>query len=416
MAWQPILEGEDQRRAFSAASDLANELSEEKPGWFPFSDTPAEGPAVAATLGQGHAGIALFYGEMFRLAREKRWLKFAEQNLNMAIEYSNGSSIGSSLFEGFSGVLYSAALLQGIFAGDSGDVRQIGDDAGTLLCDLIEKGRPFPQEFSYGLCGHGVYFLRRLDSPFSIRAIRAIVSRLKILEERVQHNLGMAHGLPAVIAFLANVHKANIERENVSLLLREMIAWLLEQRLSDNSVSFFPEMVGEDIPSHVCRLRWCYGDLPIAVSLWTAGVHLNVPEWRDLALQIFVKAAERPFSEAGTYGVSICHGLTSVAYILNRAYQATADERLQEASRRWFRTLLDTRKPATGIGGWTYETPNLDGGSVWPNNPGVINGASGVGLALIAAVSDHEPLWDGCMLLDMPRMAPYDQCALDGYA
>jgi len=332
------------------------------------------------------------------------------------------------LYEGVPGILYALATLPSMTSGNIQSCEGMGwEEAEALSLSWLEKsGQKMGFELCYGICGLGVYFLARRNSALSARALRLILMRLESMAARTgslvswplapevvsedspsnyptpRYNLGMAHGVPAVISFLAILYKAGVERQRVRRLIEGSVMWLLGQRLPSEFISSFPEEVGTNVEPHESRLRWCYGDLPIAVCLWTAGVNLAVPEWRDIALNVFVKAAERPIEDAGTVGVSLCHGLTSVAHIFNRASQATGDERLKEASRRWFNALLASRKPGAGIGGWTYEMPGPNGKPIWRHNPGLLNGAAGVGLALLAAVSDQEPLWDRCMLLDLP--------------
>ncbi|MGC8724556.1 MAG: lanthionine synthetase C family protein [Acidobacteriota bacterium] len=436
LAWKPVLDRGARQGAIEAIRSLAQDLAGgTESSLFPLEEltelgfTSTRTAITAASLAQGHAGIALFYGELARFSREGEWLDAAAEQMNRAIDQASGATMGNTLYEGFPGFLFSAVLLDKIVPESCQCFEDIGGEQAEALSlaslEDTRQGQSF--ELLFGLAGLGVYFLTRPGSDLYSRALRAILSRMGILARREQQliswfippeilsgkmrdlypsgycNLGMAHGDPGAIAFLAKLYKAGFEREEVSSLLRRSVAWLLEQRLSNDEGSFFPEVVAENVEPHASRLRWCYGDLPIAVSLWMAGVCLDVPEWRRVALDTFVKASERPLKEAGTTGPGLCHGLASVAHIFNRAYQATGEGRLKEASRRWFRALLECRDPGTGIGGWTYEMSNFTTGKpLWRYNPGLLNGACGVGLALLAAVSDVEPMWDRCMLLDMP--------------
>ena len=63
---------------------------------------------------------------------------------------------------------------------------------------------------------------------------------------------------------------------------------------------------------------------------------------------------------------------------------------------------LEQRKEGQGIGGYISVYPNEPGNNYWPQNPGILKGASGIGLALLAATSNVAPLWDRMLMLDLP--------------
>jgi hypothetical protein len=71
------------------------------------------------------------------------------------------------------------------------------------------------------------------------------------------------------------------------------------------------------------------------------------------------------------------------------------------------------RKPGEGCGGylvWTSDgQPNT---SKWTGDPGFLVGSAGIGLALLAAVSDVEPAWDRVLLTSVPpRPGPNGETA-----
>jgi hypothetical protein len=86
------------------------------------------------------------------------------------------------------------------------------------------------------------------------------------------------------------------------------------------------------------------------------------------------------------------------------------------AAREWFETpLVDRTENGDGdLAGWSYQIPGPNGSWVRPSNPGPLYGAAGVGRALLAPIRDQEPMWDRCMLLDMPPIRPPNQDGLDG--
>lgn len=90
-------------------------------------------------------------------------------------------------------------------------------------------------------------------------------------------------------------------------------------------------------------------------------------------------------------------------HLFNRFYQATLDEVFADASRYWLEQTLGYYKPGTGFAGFTAYRRTQDGVLGHVGYPGLLEGSTGVGLALLAAVSEVEPEWDRALLIDLPR-------------
>jgi hypothetical protein len=98
----------------------------------------------------------------------------------------------------------------------------------------------------------------------------------------------------------------------------------------------------------------------------------------------------------------LCHGAAGLAHLFNRMFQATGDPALGEAARGWYARTLDARRPGRGIGGIAARVSESDGGSRWVADPGLLTGAAGVALALLAGVSSVDPAWDRLLLVSPP--------------
>jgi hypothetical protein len=75
-------------------------------------------------------------------------------------------------------------------------------------------------------------------------------------------------------------------------------------------------------------------------------------------------------------------------------FQASGRSWLKHAARRWFERVLEMRHPERGIAG--IATFQLDR---WSNELGILEGAAGIALALLAAVTPIEPRWDRMLLI-----------------
>jgi hypothetical protein len=83
-------------------------------------------------------------------------------------------------------------------------------------------------------------------------------------------------------------------------------------------------------------------------------------------------------------------------------YQATGDSGLAEAARFWFERALAMRQPGRGIGGYEAWAPAEDRDMTWVAEAGLLTGAAGIGLALLAATTPIEPAWDRMLLVAIP--------------
>jgi hypothetical protein len=102
--------------------------------------------------------------------------------------------------------------------------------------------------------------------------------------------------------------------------------------------------------------------------------------WDREALAFARRAAGRGCGEPGA-DPGLRRGTAGLAHLCNRLFQATGEEPFADAARAGFCRLLETRRRDEGIGGFEVD-------------PGFLNGAAGIGLALLAALSAVEPAWD----------------------
>jgi lantibiotic biosynthesis protein len=83
----------------------------------------------------------------------------------------------------------------------------------------------------------------------------------------------------------------------------------------------------------------------------------------------------------------LCHGAAGLMHIFNRIYQATGQSVFRDAALRW----LDD----------TLALCDFPAGNRWQESCGLLNGAAGIALALLAVVGDREPRWDRILLCDL---------------
>jgi lantibiotic biosynthesis protein len=373
-------------------------------------------------LSEGTAGIALFFAYLqasdMAPRRERPF-----DCLAPALEALAARRMTASLYSGFAGIAWAAQHVTELLGGSSDDLGEI-----DLALETYLTQSPWNHQYDLinGLVGIGVYCLERASSPVATRCLELVVERLSELAERSgdglrwhtrpdllipeqrekypqgYYNLGLAHGLPGIIALLARMHAAGISREKTGQLLEGAVQWLLQQRLPPGTQSSFPLFHVPGGHPGDCRLAWCYGDAGVAAALLLASRSVREKTWEQEALAIARRAAVRDGQTCGVVDASFCHGSSGLAHIFNRFYQATHDEVFAVASRYWIERTLQSCKPGNGPAGYGFNA----GDSGLQAMYGMLNGIAGIGLSLLAATSTIEPSWDRMFLVDIPPLSP----------
>jgi len=281
----------------------------------------------------------------------------------------------ASLYAGFTGIALAVQHVSTLLGTSA-------DDAGNeidLALEIYLTQSPWNHDYDliHGLVGVGVYCLERAN-PATMKCLELIVERLSELAEpsgdglcwltrpdllrgwqrekypQGHYDLGLAHGLPGIIALLGKIHAAGVSREKTGRLLGGAVQWLLRQRLPQRAQSSFSAFHIPGRQSEGCRLAWCYGDAGLAAALFLAARCVGEESWEQEALAIARGAAARDTKACGVVDACFCHGSSGLAHIFNRLYQASNDEALSEASRYWIERTLRFSKPGDGPAGYPF--------------------------------------------------------------
>jgi class I lanthipeptide synthase len=425
--WRPLLDGNLAVRAWEAVNAVAQALEAWSPG--DLGEDQAEGWLDrVVSLGGGTAGQALFHGYLFKAAGAERHAARARQLLNQAVEALAMTPTHPALYSGFTGVAWAAEHLGRLLDGEDEEAsgvedEDIGEEVDQALLTALDRfSWVGDYDLMSGLVGFGVYALERFPRPSAVRCLEAIVDRLdesaerngqgvtwfrppEVLSnsgrERTPHgyyDLGVAHGVPGIIALLADACRLGIRQDRARPLLEGAVRWLVRQPLAGQGGACFPSRVGPGIEARPSRLAWCYGDPGVAATLLYAARAVGMKEWEDMALAIAAQAASAAPEDAGVQGMGLCHGALGLAHLYNRIYQAGGDELFADAARLWYRLGLEMRKAEGGVAG----SEARDSQSLWAADSGFLTGAAGIGLALLAAVTSVEPEWDRLLLAAIP--------------
>ena len=382
------------------------------------------GDAELGDVTGGYAGAALFYAYLHAASANADAADRALAAIDRSTSALAEKQLLPALYSGFLGVGWVVThLTRDLFDGDAELAVEI-DDALRQLLTNVEDRLTF--ELIYGLAGYGTYLVERLPDPGAAALLGRV---LDLLEEsrdaagvwhsdpgwmspwqreqmpRGCYNLGVAHGIPGVIGFLAAAHREGVRDPRLERFADDAVRWTLARKCDEPS-SLFPAFIpvgGEPYPT---RTAWCYGDLGVAAVLLSAAQSFGRDDWKREALAIARTAARRSLEETMVRDAGLCHGSTGIAHLFNRMAQASGDDELRDAAERWVRVALDMRRPGEGLAGllsWVDITENgKTVGWQWKSEPGFLSGVAGIGLALLAAVTDFEPAWDRVLLVAIP--------------
>lgn len=420
--WESILDGSLADKAASAIDGIGQALP--APGTAPDHVGAGGNP----TLASGDAGMAIFWAYRHFADGDPDHAQRAVAYLDSAMEGVTRSPLPEGLFSGFSGVAWVAEHLSERLLGEGEDMNDAVDEA--LLAGL-QSPHLRAYDLVLGLVGLGVYAQQRIRYETGRRCLQFVLSRILDTAERGEghatwftppalssshqrtyapqghYNLGLAHGVPGVIALLGTVlHAGEEEQPGLRRLLDEAVSWLFTCALPEAHQTVLPNYVAHGLPGTDGRSAWCYGDPGVAAALLIAARATGNDTWECEAVRWMKKCAARPMHDAGVQDAGLCHGAAGLAHIFNRVYQATGIDQFADASRRWYRRTFELQRNDAGVAGFpAYARDSALTPVRWDSHPGLLTGATGVGLSLLAASTAVEPSWDRCLLVDLPLRA-----------
>ncbi len=413
-------------------------------------------------LAGGVAGRAVFFAYRSKAGNDRQEHgETAAALLEKATDALATVPLPPDLYGGFTGVAWTAEHLCGPrfvdadgspeAAGTAGESQ--GPTGASEADPLIEIDEalagyldhtPWTADYDLirGLTGFGVYALERLPQPSALACLAKVLERLAELAERGPqgltwhtapdllpdwqrelfptgyYNLGVAHGMPGTIAMLGAASAAAgsmaasaatpgdvaARAGTVAGRARELVdgavRWLQAQRQPTTDECWFGSSFSPETKQGKSRLAWCYGDPGIAAALLVAARACREPAWEAYAVELGLHAAARPVGNAMVRDAGLCHGSAGLAHLFNRLYQETGEAPFAAASRTWFAEALDFRQPGLGVAGYrAYAVGDDKVTTIWRSDPGFLEGACGIGLALLGGLSDFEPQWDRFLLL-----------------
>jgi hypothetical protein len=411
-SWRPLLAGQDLRQAALTAVDaIAADLR-----------TLLRPPQPSESVWDlASAALCLTY--LARATGETGDALAAQILLETAIDLVGGAErLPMSLHRGAAGlawILHHTTKVLGIEGAE--DATQSLDE--ELLGYLQGPGTiDEPYDLLDGLLGLGVYGFESGNRPLVERVVHRLAARNQVTAKGIARqtppesggqswfieghsNLGLAHGVAGVIAFLAGAMEMGIEPDTARPLLLDAVHWLRRQRLPDGGPRAFPwAVVAPGLPPVIQGFDpgWAYADSGIAAALAHAARALNDADLLQEALSVAEREAAR-IDELPARHPGIGFGPAGYTQIFARLYRQTGRPVFRRAAGREILRLLEMRAPGMGVGG--FFSVDL-AGRPRGQDLSLLGGASGIGLVLLGAATGVDPLWDRFFLLSPLRLDP----------
>jgi len=369
-------------------------------------------------LMDGHTGIAIFFLTASRMLDCEEDASLAVNILSKAFDLANAGMIPPTFASGLAGIGWAMqyAVQESLLESDVNNMLGGLDQFAEMMIDHYMSSGFY--DYLHGGLGSAMYLQSRLSHKDTSPILARFVDMLDAhairfgengmtwrdrfspgWESTQRYNLGLAHGLPSVVAVLAKLHSKEISPSKCRSLAEGTTRFILNQELKSVSmVSMFPPWINTGEMPGPSRLAWCYGDLGIAGALMRASQLFGANGWRESAIRIAeYSLRSRDFYHATVDDPGICHGVAGIAHIYNRLFQATEDQSFLEAALFWYRRLLQISCHVDGFAGFKVPERNNPGYSL--RDMGFLEGIAGIGLVLLAALGTSEPTWDECLLL-----------------
>jgi hypothetical protein len=327
------------------------------------------------TLGGGLAGLAALYASLIAIDDDSG--TFRREAIRCLREFDARlpelTNIKCGLFNGLAGIGWSIQYA----AKRVGDPKFLDQDY-TELYELVDDFLGLDEEHDYdvigGVAGIGMFALTIEDPGWRERLVKRCLDRLEssalteqggiawatpIFRQAMpvdsshrrtpEFNLGIAHGSPGVVNFLAHCLKGSVAAEQARRLLEPAVRFICNQILPETSESAFGYVAGSKMPA---RAAWCYGDPGVALSLTAAADVLRSRETSEVAEIAVRRVAARTFANSGVVDTGYCHGTAGLAHVLRILFERTGISEARAGYRFWLAETVRLRQPGQGICGF----------------------------------------------------------------
>lgn len=365
----------------------------------------------------GKCGITLLFAYLSKVYPDANYTTATFDLLEQLGESLANEELDHSISSGLTGIAFVFQHLRNIDVIDKSEDLNLNE-----MDEFISRGIDYDFNTGnwdplHGMTGLGIYFLERNKETGDSIYLEKIVDNLSKMRVTEGHykiwitkgfgkfsndnfNFGMAHGMPGLISFLAQVYERGIKQSEIKEMIENAVPYLLQHEFDAENECRFPFSIDVDNPTGVVnkysRLGWCYGDLSLAFMLIHCGRALSNSNWSEKGIEIALKTTARNLKSSGCEDAPLCHGTTGLVHQYNRLFQATGNIIFKQAADRWFNlTIEHFYQPSNGKPGYIFYTYDIqtDQQKAVVNN-GLLEGNAGIALIYLSYIYQIKPEWD----------------------
>ncbi|ABO65652.1 lantibiotic biosynthesis protein [Geobacillus thermodenitrificans] len=391
-------------------------------------------PFNELSLSHGLPALCALYGELSEQYPDEGWDLLGHQYMKKIGEQMNQHGFPSlSMFTGLAGIGLAAVCLSKGGKRYQNFISTINQVIEERIGEMIEylKQKPYPNMDDYdaisgvaGIASYCLLFPQEMKKSITL-ILKYIIdlSQDKQMEdinvpgwyippmnafsdtERRKwpsgfFNIGLSHGIPALLIVLCNAKKLNIYVHGQDECIQRIADFLMKFQIKDENGSYWgthvslEEYKNGSVLNKDTRDAWCYGTPGVAYSLLIAGKTLNNQSYIDCAVSGMKLASKRLYN---IFSPSFCHGLSGVAYICNRFYEETNISDFKEAACKLVDDIIKFYNEEFPFGFKNIE--ESEGSTKYYDYVGLIDGTAGILLTILAIQNSKKTPWDCAFLL-----------------
>ncbi|MGL4540864.1 MAG: lanthionine synthetase C family protein [Candidatus Rhabdochlamydia sp.] len=212
-------------------------------------------------------------------------------------------------------------------------------------------------------------------------------------------NLGFAHGIPGILAFLSLSLSRGIVVDKQQETIARIAKWIWDKHAVGKKgifwgarVSFEEETTGIKEECPFVRDAWCYGTPGVSRALFLAGLALNDKQIQSQAIEALKNVFCRSREEWCLPDPSFCHGLSGLLTLTYKMYQETNLPFFKAKSQELKNTLLSSYNPQWELG-FFPESLSATSEPLRSEKVGLLEGISGILLPLLWCDFPTEDAW-----------------------
>ncbi len=307
------------------------------------------------SLVSGYPTLLLFFTTLHKMRIMDNEEIIHHLILNIKVSLEQNGIVDLSLYNGLSGIIF--VLKQA--CGDGKRYQKMLNALNLILINNIDQfylqpilkniGQNLPSQSRLfdvicGISGIGRFALENISQPsFNTLVVNITKTLIKFCEPLTikgkkvpgwfqldflnknpyssdgYFNLGLAHGITGVLAFLAITLLKGIEVDGHREAIMRIALWLRSKSFLKNSSILWPDTVSweeetQGITVHCTHSRdgWCNGAPGIARALYLAGKALNDTTLTDFGLNAFRGIFTRDQKDWGIVSPNLCHGIAGL--------------------------------------------------------------------------------------------------------